>query len=337
MPEDGEAAWLRDRAHPLTTLDPELPRTDLSTLRERLRDAAVVGLGRSTHGAHELTILTHRILRLLVEDLGFRAVAIEEDWGTIARIDEHLRTGEGDPRVLLEDAAPHWRTDEVLEALKWMRSFNELHPADPVRLVGIDISSVDDMGLVELLLAQITIWWHEQTGSKVAYWGGFTHTAVGHARRVSFPPASPVTHRNAGSRLREHFGSRYVSVALTFHHGVVDPGPSPCDVPAPPRGSADAVLGATDLDVYWVDLHGMQPDPVRAWLDSPARLRLIGPRYAPAEDSTNFMSGGSLAEWFDLIVHTRDVTPVSRLEPDGVNVHRTNPDTTSEPTDREHP
>ena len=41
--------------------------------------ASVVGLGESAHGAAEELTLKHRTLRLLVEDMGFRSVAWEED------------------------------------------------------------------------------------------------------------------------------------------------------------------------------------------------------------------------------------------------------------------
>ncbi len=70
-------------------------------------DATVVGLGRSTHGAHELGALTHRIFRFLVEHPGFRSLAIEENCTTGIPIDEYLRpAGAGDLRALLADAHP---------------------------------------------------------------------------------------------------------------------------------------------------------------------------------------------------------------------------------------
>jgi erythromycin esterase len=158
------------------------------------------------------------------------------------------------------------------------------------------------------LLAQNTIWWHEHTGDKIAYWGGIPHTAVGEARQVSFPPAPPTTDRNAGSYLREHFGPSYVSVGLTFHHGTVRPGSKPNTIPAPPPGRTDSLLGRGCPDSYLLDLH-VEQGPAKAWLDAPATLRLIGPRYDPRDDANHHMTGGSLADWFDLIVHHREVTP----------------------------
>lgn len=394
-------AWIGDRAHALTTLDAKAPLADLEPLRATLDDAAVVALGRSTHGTRELTAVTHRILRLLVEQMGFRSLAVEEDWTTGVAIDKHVVTGDGDPQKLLDDASPHYRTQEFLDVIGWMRSHNERHLADPVRFVGLDVARVralaydavieyvrgvaperldelatyysalrpahgidehiewyrnernkqpriddarralelvadlpaaakghalalqharaivgfyetlasGDMGEVEQHLADNSIWWHEQTGHRIVYWGGFPHTAVARARRVSFPPSPPVTHRNAGSYLRDHFGKAYVSIGLTFDHGSVRPGPVPVAVPAPAENFADAVLGGTGLNAYMLDLRTDHPPTVRAWLETPAKLRLVGPGYDPSENADNYMSGGSVARWFDILVHVRQVTP----------------------------
>ncbi len=104
--------------------------------------ARVVGLGRTTHGAHELSAITLRILRLFVEQLGFRTLAIEQAWTGGILIDQYLQTGTGNPRALLAETYPHYRTEEFLDVLCWMRAYNERHPADPLRFAGIDISGV---------------------------------------------------------------------------------------------------------------------------------------------------------------------------------------------------
>jgi erythromycin esterase len=303
--------WIAENAHRLTTVDPSAPLADLEPLPDIVGDATIVGLGRSTHGAHELSTLTHRVVRFLVERLGFRSLALEVDWATGVPIDEYVRTGTGDPGALLGGAAPPHRTGELVDVLRWMRADNEQHPTDSLRFVGVDISDVDAqahdpmtrMSYVESCLARNLIWWHEHTGHKVIYWSG-SHAAVGDTRTVSFPPAPPKTSRNAGSYLREHFGSRYLSVGLNFHHGSV-----PDPVPAPTPGRADSVLGSTGLAAYLLDLRAVQPGPVRAWLHAPATLRLIGPTYDPDNDANHHMSGGSLSDWFDLIIHYREVTP----------------------------
>jgi erythromycin esterase len=311
MEDDAVVAWIERDARPLH--DPE----ELGRLAAR---AVVVGVGRPTHGAHELSDLTHRVLRVLVERHGFRALALEVEQPAGERIDHHLLTGEGDPGALLGRLPAHHRTEEVLAVIRWMRERNRASAGDPVRFVGLDPGTpdpppADPIGDAEPRIAESALRWHDRTGDKVVHWGGFTHTAVGSARTVTFPPAPPATHRNAGSHLRERLGDGYLSVGLVLGHGSVDPGDGPRAVPPPPGGTrfAEAVLGLAGLDSYLLDLRGEHPRPVRTWLDAPATLRLMGPRYEPAAHTDHHMTGGSLAEWFDVVAFVREVTPTIPL------------------------
>src|SRR6266536_2721685 len=135
-------AWIRQHATPLATTDPTAPLTDLAPLPQVVGDAQVVGLGESTHGAHEQFALKHRVVRLLVEKLGFGCVALEEDWTKGLQLDQYLVTGKGDPRALLADAGPPWRTEEILQLLTWMQSYNQTHPDGKVRFAGVDVVAV---------------------------------------------------------------------------------------------------------------------------------------------------------------------------------------------------
>jgi erythromycin esterase len=83
-----------------------------------------------------------RVVRLLVEELGFRCVALEEDWTKGLQLDQYLATGTRDPRALLGDAGPPWRTAEILRLLTWMRAYNQAHPDDRVHLLGVDVVAV---------------------------------------------------------------------------------------------------------------------------------------------------------------------------------------------------
>ncbi|XHL92153.1 erythromycin esterase family protein [Streptomyces niveus] len=231
-------------------------------------------------------------------------------------LDEYISGGTGNPQALLAEARSFWQTGEILDVIRWMRSFNLRHPDDPVRFAGVVDSRrrdqeqghrLDGLAGIEVTLAEDTIRWHEHTGDKIVYWGGIAHTANGNPRTVS-PSSPPLTHRNAGSYLREHFGAGYVSIGLTFHHGM-----APYPIPAPPAEFADAVLGGTGLDAYLLDLHADGPTSVRTWLDTPTRTRLIGPHYDPDDNPAYHLSGGSLADWFDAILHTQEVTPVRLL------------------------
>ena len=131
------AQWAQRRSTTLTTVDPAAPLTDLRHLSAAVGDAKIVGLGEATHGAAEITGLKHRVLRLLVEDLGYRTVAWEEDWSLGLRINQYLRTGEGDLAGLVGRMSTAWRSAEVTEVLRWIRAWNADH-RDDVTFVGVE-------------------------------------------------------------------------------------------------------------------------------------------------------------------------------------------------------
>jgi erythromycin esterase len=100
----------------------------------------IVGLGESTHGAHEQFTLKHRIVRLLVEQLGFRSVAMEEDWATGIQLNRYVLTGQGDPTELVKGMGAPWSTGEVQAVLEWLRAWNTRH-RDKVQFVGTTSST----------------------------------------------------------------------------------------------------------------------------------------------------------------------------------------------------
>src|SRR5438067_13934466 len=103
--------WISKTSFVLEGAGPAGPLTDLEPLREIVGDATVVALGSSTRTAHEPAVVSHRILRFLVEHLGFRSVLVEGDAAKSAELDGYVRTGQGDPRELLADARSFWRTE----------------------------------------------------------------------------------------------------------------------------------------------------------------------------------------------------------------------------------
>lgn len=306
-PADSGAAvtgWIRDTAWPMGPLDPSASLDDLAPLGDVFGPATVVGLGesvRGVRGGHELYVVKHRILRLAVEALGFRVLAVEEDDAVGAAIDHHLQTGVGDASTLLARAWGPWRTVEFLDLLRWLRARNAAHPDDPVRFVGVDRNEHHARALR-------TLAWHEKTGEKVVYWGGIAHTAVAAPADVPAAPAGA----NDGLALRERLGAAYVSVGVTCLEGTAT---GPDRLPPPTGNTAESVLAEADLDRFTLDLHAEQPEAVRRWLRSPTAIRVIGPRYDPDDDTAYRMAGGSLAGWFDVMAFVRRITPVHHLAP----------------------
>ncbi|MEV4174308.1 erythromycin esterase family protein [Nonomuraea sp. NPDC049709] len=158
-------------------------------------------------------------------------------------------------------------------------------------------------------------WWQRYTGDKVAYWAASAHTAAAPRLRVTLGEEA-ITFDSAGSHLRRWYGDRYRSVGVLFDHGTLNAGrgcgTAPAPVPRPDPGFANRVFGAAGLDEYAVDLGADAPGPVRAWLRGPAKVRGYA-AYEPARPQGSYMSGGSLARWFDVIVHRQVITPCTPL------------------------
>jgi erythromycin esterase-like protein len=134
---DPVTRWAQHRAAALDTVDPSAPLDDMAPLRQSIGDAEIVGLGESVHGASEELTLKHRALRVLVEQMGFRSIAWEEDWAVGRDIDAYIRGGEGDLGTLVSRMSPQWHSREVADVLRWLRDHNRGR-SDQVRLVGVE-------------------------------------------------------------------------------------------------------------------------------------------------------------------------------------------------------
>ncbi|MFJ7628323.1 erythromycin esterase family protein [Streptomyces sp. NPDC097595] len=303
--------WIRKNSHALTAKKPDEPLDDLRPLAPLVRDAKIVALGAASRQTRELSETAHRIVRLLVEEEGFRSVVLEGDDPGKLGLAAYVVTGEGDPAAMLAEARAFWRTGEILELVRWLRAYNERHPDDPVRLAEPPTAQARTLAEAERALADGAAWWQRHTGDKVVYWGGMAHTAIGDPRTVSVSPTEPPqTHQNMGGYLRERLGTGFRSIGLTLAHGSIG---QPLLAPNP--DFVDGILSAAagKRPAYLLDLTLPRPEPVRRVLDAPTRTRLIGPTYDPRHDESHHMSGASLTTWFDAVIHTEEVTPYRPL------------------------
>src|SRR2546421_1954620 len=94
-------------------LDLDAPFDDLAPLANQVRDAKVVALGSAVRHSHELCTLTHRVMRFLIDQHGFRSLVLEGDEAASTDLDTHVRTGVGDPRAILARARTFLRFAEI--------------------------------------------------------------------------------------------------------------------------------------------------------------------------------------------------------------------------------
>ena len=111
---------LKQRAAPIADAK------SLAAFGSAVGDARVVLLGEAVHGMQEFVDIKRRLLEYLVREKGFTVLALDASWPDSLAADRYIKTGAGDPKAGL-DALHNWRwsTQEMLEAVEWMRRYNQ--------------------------------------------------------------------------------------------------------------------------------------------------------------------------------------------------------------------
>lgn len=136
--------WVTDQAIEIDDLIPSNGSGYGTGVRNAVGQARVVGLGESRHDTREQLLLKSGMVRFLVEEMGFRALILEESVPHTLALDDYVLTGEGDLRGVMNRLAGWylWDTEEMYELVAWIRGFNEGRgPDDQVRIFGMDITA----------------------------------------------------------------------------------------------------------------------------------------------------------------------------------------------------
>ena len=122
--------------------EPEAVEFVEATISATLSEATVLALGEATHGNAELQLARLTLLQKLPD---FRAVVFEEDYGSVAQVNEWVQGGPG----TAEDAARKFgfvlnHTMEMAKMLEWIRDHNAgLPTSQRIQLIGVDVQRVD--------------------------------------------------------------------------------------------------------------------------------------------------------------------------------------------------
>src|SRR3954462_13659969 len=122
---------------------------DLDPFLERVGDARYVLLGEASHGTHEYYLWRARISRRLIDEKGFRFIAVEGDWPDCSQVNRYVQ-GEFE-NTHAEDVLRGfarwptwmWANWEIVALAEWMRLHNEGRPEDEkVGFYGLDVYSL---------------------------------------------------------------------------------------------------------------------------------------------------------------------------------------------------
>jgi erythromycin esterase len=134
-------AWVRGAAHRLDGIDLDTDDRDLGSLADLVGPARIVGLGESWHCVQEFLAIRYRLVRYLVERLGFTVVLFEGSLSTSRVLDEYIN-GANAELVL----SVLWDNAATRRFLAWLREHNN-GAEQPVRALGLDthILIMDDV------------------------------------------------------------------------------------------------------------------------------------------------------------------------------------------------
>lgn len=132
---------LRDIAFDLGTGSTELGVGVGRFLGTLERPPVLLGLGEPTHGVEAFPQLRNQLLAYLVEQQGYRAIALESDCLAAVVVDDYVRTGAGDLEQVLATGFSHGfgAAPANRELVTWLREHNAgRDPRDRVRFYGFD-------------------------------------------------------------------------------------------------------------------------------------------------------------------------------------------------------
>jgi erythromycin esterase-like protein len=149
--EDEVVQTISDMAAPLD-------ESSLSKLLAQAGQAKYILLGEASHGTSEYYTLRARLSRQLLEEHGFRFIAVEGDWPACYALNRYVK-GYPDAGANAKEAMKAfsrwpswmWANEEIAELAEWLRKYNADKPsAEKAGFYGMDVYSLWE-SLEELL------------------------------------------------------------------------------------------------------------------------------------------------------------------------------------------
>jgi len=122
---------------------------DMKPLIDRASQAKYVLLGEASHGTSEFYTIRAELSKRLIEEHGFRFIAVEGDWPSCYRLNRYVKgyaDAGANAREALRDFARWptwmWANREIMELADWLKAYNADKPEhEKTGFYGIDVYS----------------------------------------------------------------------------------------------------------------------------------------------------------------------------------------------------
>ncbi len=123
--------------------------TDYRPLIDRIGKSRIVLIGEASHGTHEFYQARADITKLLIEEKGFSAVAIEGDWPAVYNINQYvhqnasIKTAAEALSEFKRFPAWMWRNTVITDFISWLKAHNAaVENQQQVSFFGLDLYSL---------------------------------------------------------------------------------------------------------------------------------------------------------------------------------------------------
>ncbi|MEK5069194.1 erythromycin esterase family protein [Sporosarcina sp. FSL K6-1508] len=123
---------------------------DLTSILEAIGDAKIVLLGEASHGTSEFYSVRAKLSKMLIEQKGFSAIAVEGDWPSAQHVNRYIK-GYGERKENVQEVLKAfgrwptwmWANEEIAAFIDWLKILNDNRIPDlKVGFYGIDMYSL---------------------------------------------------------------------------------------------------------------------------------------------------------------------------------------------------
>lgn len=155
----------QEKGFGVTISDKELTSFQFDNLDVFIHNAKVLGLGESTHGTHEFSVIRIELFKYLVKHHGFNTFFLEASYSSCLYIDRYIKGSKLDLySIMVNLKIWPWQTYEMMSLIKWMREFNSKNPDSKLSFVGVDMrynykTTVEELSILNSQISADIVKW----------------------------------------------------------------------------------------------------------------------------------------------------------------------------------